>query len=78
MALVFNSTRTETNTKECGVPITDMDRVLTGVMRMENSDVNIQVIGSRIKSMVEVPSSIRMEIDMMVTGLMVTHKVRVE
>jgi len=36
MVSVFSFTRTEINTKVCGVKTTDMDRVHTGEMRQVN------------------------------------------
>jgi len=34
--LEYNFIKTVTNTKECGVKIKDMDKVLTGEMKMVN------------------------------------------
>lgn len=78
MVLAFSSIRMETSMKECGELIADMDKALTGEMRMESSEENTLVIGSRIRSMEEEPFSIRMVIDMMATGSTVCLKAKGE
>jgi hypothetical protein len=75
---VFNSIKMEINMKACGQWIKNMVRVLTGEMKLESLEGNIQEIGSKIKSTVVEPSSLRIVIDMMVIGLMVCHRVKVE
>jgi hypothetical protein len=69
-ASVFSSIRMEISTKACGDKISDMVRVLIGEMKAVNSEESIRVTGSRIKSMEEVRSFIRMEIDMTGIGSM--------
>ena len=78
MGSVFSFIKMEISTKACGDRITDTAKVLTGEMRVESSEENIQEIGSRIRNMVEVHSSIKMEIDMTATGSMVNPRVRAE
>jgi hypothetical protein len=65
---VFNSIKMEINMKECGQWTRSMARAHTGEMRMESSEENTPEIGSKIRSMVVVPSSLRIVIDMMVIG----------
>jgi len=75
---VYNSIRTVISMKECGQWTRNMVKVLTGEMKIANLEENIPEIGSKIKSMVEVPSSLRIVIDTMVTGSTVCHKEREE
>jgi len=65
---VSNSIKMEINMKECGQWTRSMARAHTGEMRMESSEENTPEIGSKIRSMVVVPSSLRIVIDMMVIG----------
>lgn len=78
MALVSNSTKTETSMKGSGSEINVMVKVHTGVTRMASSVVNIQVTGLMIRNMVEVLSSTKMVIVMTVIGWRACLKVRVE
>jgi len=66
--LVFNFTRIRTNMKVCGLKISVMVREHTGEQKATNYAENILEIGMKIKSMVEVLSSIKMETDTMDTG----------
>ena len=67
---VFSSTRMATSMRACGPWTKSMDKVHTGEMRIASLGESIPVIGSRIKSMVEVLSSSRTAIDTMDTGSM--------
>ncbi len=76
--LVFNSTRMETSTKVCGQWIRNMVKVLTGEMTPISLEENILAIGSRIRSMEEALSSLRIVIGMMDIGSMECHKEKEE
>jgi len=68
MVLVFNSTKTVTNTRVYGKEINAMAKVLIGGMKMESSEENTQETGLKIKNTVEAPSFTKMEIDTMDIG----------
>ena len=78
MVSVFNSIRTVISTRECGDRTSDMVRVRTGEMKAVNLEGSILGIGFRIRNTAEVRSFIKMEIDMMGTGLMACHKEKAE
>ena len=78
MVSVFNSIRTVISTRECGDRTLDTVKVRTGEMKEANLEGNILGIGFRIRNTAEVLSFIKMEIDMMGTGLMACHKERAE
>lgn len=62
--------------KVCGQWIKNMDRAPIGDKKIQNSEENTQVIGSKTRSMVEEPFSLKMVIDTMVIGSMVCLKVK--
>jgi len=68
MVLVFNSTKTVTNTRVYGKEINAMAKVLIGGMKMESSEESTQETGLKIKNTVEAPSFTKMEIDTMDIG----------
>ena len=76
--LEYSFTKTETSTKECGQVIRDTGKGHIGEMKVANSGESTLVTGMKTGNTEEVHSSIKMETDMMVTGLMVNHKVKVE
>lgn len=78
MVSVFNFIRTVISTKVCGARTLDMVRARTGEMKAANLEGSILGIGFRIRNTAEVRSFIKMEIDMMGTGLMVCHKEKAE
>lgn len=77
MVLAFSFTIMGTSMKVCGKEIRGMVKELTGEMKAANYAVNTQAIGLMIKSTEEELSFIRMEIDMMDTGLQECHKGKV-
>lgn len=68
--LVYNSTRMAISMRECGLWIKSTDKVHIGALTEINLDVNIQVIGSRIRNMEEEHSSLKITIDTMDIGSM--------
>lgn len=66
--LAFSFIKMEINMKECGREIEDMVKGLNGEMKMGSWEENIQETGMKIECMAEEHSSIKTEIDMMVTG----------
>lgn len=77
-ASASSSTRTVTNTKACGPWTRSMVKEPTGGMRVTSWEESIPAIGSRTRSMEEVPSSSRMETDTTATGSMACPKVKEE
>ena len=77
MALVFSSTRMATSMRDYGKEINVMVKALTGVTNRASYVENTQVTGSKTRSTVEVPSSIRMEIVTMAIGSQACHRERV-
>jgi hypothetical protein len=67
--LVYSSTKTATSTRDCGKETNATVRGRTGGMSQANSGENTPVIGSRTRNMVAAPSSTKMEIVTMATGL---------
>ena len=77
-ASVFNSIRTVTNTKVCGPWIRSMARERTGEMKITSFAESTPVTGSRTRSTEEVPSSLKIVIDMTDTGSTVCHRAKAE
>jgi len=65
---VFNSIKMVTNMKVCGLWIKSMAKVHFGEMKTPNFEESTQVIGLKTKSMEEVHSFLKTQIDTMVTG----------
>jgi len=76
--LESNTIKMATNLKACGLLIKDKDKELIGEMKIRNCVGIILVNGTRTKSKAEVHSFIKMEKDMMDTGLTANHREKVE
>lgn len=75
---VYNSTKMAINMKACGPWIRSMVRALIGEVKAPSYAGSTQGIGSRIRSMAEGHSFLKIAIDMMGIGSMACHKGRAE
>ena len=73
-ASASNFIRMVTNMKACGPWIKNTDRAPIGDKKTPSYAESTPAIGSKIKSTVEVPFSLKTEIDTMVIGSMACHK----
>jgi hypothetical protein len=73
----YSSTKTVTNMKACGRGTSDTVRALTGVMRTASCVVSTRETGSKIGSMAEAHSSIRMGTVTTATGWLASPRGRV-